>query len=276
MVTNDNQNILQGLGYKGTSLIAALSEAKKRIFTVEDARRILGGKPVSVNSLLRKLVNGKKIIRLERGKFLITPPESWRQGDYLEQGITLAANLISPYYLSFWTALNYYGYTEQSSKTIFVVTERTKKALKIGGIRFQFVKFLPEKFFGFEKVWFDNQQVNMADREKMIVDCLDQPRYCGEITEVAKVLWNGQKEIDLDKLVAYSNRMNNFAIAKRLGFLLEILKLGSSQIIKNLQSKISQGYSLLEPFGSKTGNYNSRWKLLVNVDPKHLTEWINH
>ncbi len=185
----------------------------------------------------------------------------------------LASYLITPYYLSFWTALNYYGYTEQPSRTVFAATIKSKTPVNIKGIRFQFVKFKPEKFFGFKKIWLNGDMINMAEREKTIIDCLDQPRYCGETAETAKGLWNGRNELDFTKVIRYAEIMENRAVFKRLGYLMETLKLNDSRIIKKLRKNLSKGYAPLEPLGGKKGTYNNRWRLFVNVDPEYLTEW---
>jgi predicted transcriptional regulator of viral defense system len=270
------QSIVEGLGRKEAKLIASLREDGKRVFRTADANKILDSSTNAVNILLSKLVKKKKILRIERGKYLIIPPEAWKTGEYLEEGIILASTLIEPYYLSYWTALNYYGYTEQPANTIFVVAQKSRIALNIGQMRFQFIKLNPSKFFGFETVWIGNQKVNMATREKTIVDGLDQSRYCGEITEVVKGIWNGRKELDWKKLADYSLRMNNSAILKRLGFLIEILGIHKPAQIKRLRKNIGKGYSPLDPNGSKTGKYNNRWNLRVNVPEKNLLEWRKH
>ncbi len=270
------QNIVKGLGYRGTELITNLSDEGKRIFVLNDAVSAMGGKRHAVTNLLYNLVKRKKILRLERGKYLIIPPEAWKTGEYLEEGIVLASSLVKPYYLSYWTALSYYGYTEQPANTIFIVTLKSRTVLNVGQMRFQFIKLNPVKIFGFETVWVDNQKVNIATREKTIVDCLDQPRYCGEITEVAKGLWNGRKELDWKKLVDYSLKMKNSAILKRLGFLMEILGIEKTALKKRMKKNICQGYSSLDPNGNKSGNYNNRWNLRVNIPEKTLIEWRKH
>lgn len=270
------QNIVSGLGYRGTELITNLRDEGKRVFTLKEAVDAIGGNSHAVTNLIYNLVKQKKILRIERGKYLIIPPEAWKTGEYLEEGIVLASFLIEPYYLSYWTALSYYGYTEQPANTIFVVAQKCRSALNIGQMRFQFIKLNSAKFFGFETVWAGDQQVNVATREKMIVDCLDQPQYCGEIAEVAKGIWNGQKELDWKKLADYSLKMNNSAVLKRLGFLMETLGITKPALIKRIRSSLGKGYSLLDPNGNKTGRYYNRWNLRVNTPEENLTEWRKH
>jgi len=270
------QSIVEGLGRKEAKLIATLREDGKRVFKTGDANEILDSSRYAVNILLSKLVKKRKILRIERGKYLIIPPEAWKTGEYLEEGIVLASSLVDPYYLSYWTSLNYYGYTEQPANTIFIVTQKSRTPLYLGQMRFQFINLNPSKFFGFETVWIGNQKIVIATREKTIVDCLDQPRYCGEITEVAKGIWNGRKELDWKKLIDYSMKMRNSAILKRLGFLMEILSIEKPALIKRLRRNLGKGYSQLDPNDNKSGTYYNRWNLRVNVPEANLIEWRKH
>jgi len=270
------RSISEGIGQKGVQLIANLRDIGKKVFRTEEALQILEGNQHAVNILLSKLEKKGLILRLERGKYMIIPPEAWKTGEYLEEGIVLASSLIYPYYLSFWTALNYYGFTEQPSRTIFIASQKAKAAVNVKGIKFQFIKLCPYKFFGFESVQVGDQVINLASREKTIVDCLDQLRYCGEISEVAKGVWNGRKELNWQKLLNDAIRMNNSAILKRLGFIMESLGIEKPSIIQKFQENIGKGYSLLELNGNRTGRYNRRWRLLINVPVGSLTEWRKH
>jgi predicted transcriptional regulator of viral defense system len=139
------------------------------------------------------------------------------------------------------------------------------------------VKLHPAKFFGFIDHWVGSVKVTMANREKTIVDCLDQPRYAGEIVEVAKGLWNGKDEIDFAKMLEYVLCMKNGAIIKRLGYLMDILEIGKPEIREGLLKHLTQGMVILDPYrGRSKGMLDAEWKLVINVNPKNLTEWITH
>ena len=272
-----NRNKMTGLGSKEAELIATVGYSGRRVFTVSEAAKLLETSNINVSKIVHRLVQKRKIQRIEKAKYLLIPPEAWKTGEYTEEGIIVAAQLISPYYLAYWTALSFYGWTEQPSKTIFVATTKIKKPVELQGIIIKFVKLKPEKFFGFEDQWVGNQKVSVADREKTIVDCLDQPRYCGEIVEIAKGLWNGRKEIDYPKLLDYVLRMKNRAIIKRLGYLMDVLEIHQPRIRKKLLKQVTPNFAPLDP-GEKSsvGFPNKEWNLRVNVNPDNLTEWRKH
>ena len=272
-----NRNKMTGLGPKEAELIATIGRAGRRVFSISDASELMGVSNIHVSRLVHRLVQKKKLQRIEKAKYLLIPPEAWKEGEYTEEGIIVASQLIAPYYLSYWTALSFYGWTEQPSRTIFVATPKIKKPVELQGMNIRFVKLNPNRFFGFEEHWVGNQKVVVAEKEKTIIDCLDQPRYCGEIIEVAKGLWNGRKEIDYRKLFDYALRVKNGAVIKRLGYLLDVLEINKPKIRKELLNNKSPNLALLDP-GHKgsTGEKNKEWNLTVNVDPRNLTEWRTH
>jgi len=272
-----NQNKMTGLGPKETELIATIGSKGLRVFTVSDVAGLLNITNISASQIIHRLVEKRKLQRIEKAKYLLIPPEAWKIGEYTEEGIIVASQLVTPYYLSYWTALSFHGWTEQPSRTIFVATPKIKKAVELQGINIKFVKLHTRRFFGFGEHWVGNQKVVVAEKEKTIVDCLDQPRYCGEIVEVAKGLWNGRKDLDQGKLLKYALKMKNGAIIKRLGYLLDILEINKPKTRKELLKNKTPNFALLDP--GQTGStiaQNKEWSLNVNVNPKNLTEWRTH
>jgi len=268
--------MIKGLGPKEAELIAILSNTGKRVFSVSEAAKLVGITSENASDLVLQLFKKKKLVRIEKARYLIVPPEAWATGKYTEEGIVIASQLISPYYLSYWTAFSYYGWTEQPSKTIFVATTKQKTTLEVQGMRFQFVRLKAHRFFGYTEQWIGNQKVAVAEREKALVDGLDQPRYCGEIVEVAKGVWNGRKEVNWDTLLDYAVRMKNGAIIKRLGFLLDVLGIVEPTVRKALKKHLTTGFASLDPGSKGEGTYHTEWNIFANVNVRNLTEWRTH
>lgn len=267
---------LKTLGPTSARLIMELGG--QTIFTTQEAIEILGTRPENGRDLLHDLVERGWLRRLERSKYMVLPQDVGPEGHYTEHEFIIAENLVTPYYISYWTALNHYGFTEQVARTIFVATTTDKRPVEIAGLTYRFVLLAEHKFFGFVPEWIEDKQVNIASREKMLVDCLDFPQYCGGIAEAIKGLWYGyeEKTLDWDTLTDYTERMGNRTIFKRLGYLAEVLELPIEEHIDLWNSKISSGYSTLDPTMGKTGSYNTRWNLLVNLSPGELLEWREH
>jgi predicted transcriptional regulator of viral defense system len=267
---------MTGLGSKEAELIATIGNKGLRVFSVAEAAKLLGYSNATVSQLVHRLVNKSKLTRIEKAKYLVIPPEAWSAGEYTEEGIIIASQLVKPCYLSYWSALQFYGWTEQPSRTIYVVVQKQKSSVDLNGISVRFVRTKPYRFFGFENHWVGNQMISVAEKEKAIVDCLDQSRYAGEIVEIVKGLFNGRKELSIPKLIEYSAHMKNPSIIKRLGFLLDTLELWPAKLRKQALKQVTTAIVLLDPEAEKSGYVCADWNLRVNVNPKNLTEWINH
>jgi predicted transcriptional regulator of viral defense system len=271
-------NTTKTLGTLTAKLLATLRERGQRTITTQEVINLLGTNRHATEQLLSDLVSRRWLKRIERGKYMILPLASGLEGTYTEHEFLIAASLIAPYYISYWTALSYYGFTEQVARTVFVAALKQKRPVEVSGITFRFVRLSKHKFFGFVQEWIEDKQVNIASREKTVVDCLDLPQYCGGVAEAIKGLWYGyeEKSLDWDTLTEYAERMGNRTIFKRLGYLAELLELPIGEHISLWNSKISSGYGLLDPAMGKTGSYNTRWNLLVNLSPGELLEWREH
>lgn len=141
------------------------------------------------------------------------------------------------------------------------------------GVTYRFVTLAPHKFFGHTRAWVGDQAVEIATREKTIIDGLDHPEWCGGIIQLARGLWRGRSEIDLTQVCRDARRMKNGAIFKRLGYLLERLNLGSEELRDRLAKDVSEGYSLLDPLSPHAGKHLARWHLVVNVADDDLLGW---
>jgi len=271
MMTNNART----LGKTGSDLLTEMTRQGKRIFTFKDAVRAYGSSGQSLRELLSTLVKRGWLQRVEKGKYLILPFEAGREREWTEHEFIIASYLIQPYYIGFRSALNYYGYTEQVSRTVFIASTRRKlkSSLEISGVTYRFVSISERKLFGAKQISIDGYQVNISEPEKTIVDCLDQLRYCGGISEVAKALWYGRDELDLVKMAEYSRRNGNRAASQRLGYLIEMLGLKTEKAVDILLQSISKRYAALDTLSEPKGKYIDRWKVIVNVPDDELSQW---
>ncbi|MBI2662149.1 type IV toxin-antitoxin system AbiEi family antitoxin domain-containing protein [Candidatus Woesearchaeota archaeon] len=258
-----------GLGKKSSQLLSELAENNKPIFTVDDAVTVLKEKKSSVTKLLHDLTRNKWLFRLSRGKYLILPLEAGVKPEFTEHEFIIASKLIEHYYISYWSALNYYGFTEQVSKTVFVATPKRKREMNLLGLKIKFITIKKDKFFGFKKILVNNRPVNIADKEKGIVDCLDLPRNCGGIVEVIKAIDSAKEELDFRKLKDYAKRMKNQAIMNRLGYILELLGIET-------RFKAGKHYVFLDPLIKNKISYNAKWKIIENIPKTDLLSWREH
>jgi predicted transcriptional regulator of viral defense system len=213
--------------------------------------------------LLQRMERDGLVARIEHGKFLLLglSPEK-----VFANPLYIGCNLHSPSYVSFWSALHFYGLTEQVPLTVFLATTRRKSEREFRGTRFVFVTLKPEAFFGYRREVMDDLPVLVADTSKTILDCLSLPEYAGGITEVAKALRIAiaENSLDVAELIEYAGRLKNYSLNARLGYLLELL----GQRTEGIETP--RGPVRLDPGNHERGNYQPRWKLYVNIPPSEL------
>ena len=257
----------RGLGKQGSKLLTILSASKKTVFALKDAERALGGiGGPRLRKLLHDLAKGRWVERIERGKYLIYPLEAGWKPDYGTHPFIIARGLVEPYYVGFWSALNYYGITEQGSRTTLIATTKKKRPFPYKEEVYRFVSLPRKRFFGIRKEWMGESTFNISDREKTVLDCLFLPKYGGGLTEVAKAF---REKIDYGKLCAYAVKMDDLATLKRLGCLLDVLEIKTANAGK-LLGRVSGGYCLLDAAGPKTGEKNAKWRVIENIPREEL------
>jgi predicted transcriptional regulator of viral defense system len=263
------------LGGAGSDLLTEITRQGKRIFTYEEAVQAYGSSNRRLRELLSGLVKRGWLQRIEKGKYLILPLEAGREREWTEHEFIIGSYLIEPYYVGFRSALNYYGYTEQLSRTVYIASTRRKmkSSLTVSGVTYRLVKLPERKFFGFKQITLDGFKINISEPEKTIVDCLDQIHYCGGIAEIARVLWYGRDELDFLKMAEYSRRNGNRASSQRLGYLIEVLDFQAEKAIKVLLKSLSAGYAPLDILSGPKGKYIERWKVIMNLPEKELAQW---
>ena len=213
--------------------------------------------------LLQRMEREGLVAAVERGKYLLlglTPERVF------SNPLFIGANILSPAYISFWSALHFHGLTEQVPLTVFVATSRRKPELNFRGTRYKFVTLKSTAFFGYRRETLDGLPVLVADQAKSILDSLTLPEYAGGITEVAKALRIGLSEVglDLNALIEYAVRLKNGSLSSRLGYLLELL----DQPTSGLQP--SRGPVLLDTRQKERGVFHPHWKLYVNISKSDL------
>jgi predicted transcriptional regulator of viral defense system len=173
------------------NILAQLNRNGKEIYTFSEIQGIASNlSQGTIWKVLSELVKEKRLIRLKRGIYLYVPEgyqENWTTSNFW-----IGANLVQPYAISFWSALNQWGLTEQLPNRTYIQTTKSivNYSKNILGSEYQFVRLSPKRFFGNMKIWVANHQVNITDQEKTLVDCLAFPAYCGGISEAVKGLYN--------------------------------------------------------------------------------------
>lgn len=256
------------LGPISAQLVQELIAASKTIFTLEDASRIYGKSKQETSSFLRDLVNRGVLIRIKSGTFLVS--QYGQELTQLDNWPLIAKALTEPneYFISHYSAMRLHGMTTHPLMHVFITMHKRKLAKRVHKLVYQFIYCKKPHFWGITEEWITKQEkIYVSDIERTILDGLDRPDLCGGIIEVVRGIWSKQKQIQWDKLAEYAINYHSKAAIKRLGYILEVLKLDEKCILflKN-QLVSNRDYILLDPNDEKKGKYLSKWKLQINMN----------
>ena len=234
------------------------------VFTFDNAYKIMHINRVYLRKIIYRLEKRGAIERIARGKYIIVPLHG-EKGKYTLHEFIIGSLLVTPYAISYWSALNYYGMTEQIPSTVFIQTTSWKKKqeIEVFGVKYKLVRIKKEKIFGLRTEWIEETEINITDREKTIIDCLDKPQYCGGVVEVAKAL--RKENLNHEKIVKYAREIGNSGVIRRFGYLCDFLRIDIDvPMIK------TRNYLLLDPTMPHKGKKEAKWRVIVNLDERIL------
>ena len=253
------------LGPLEAKLVFTLEKKGATLFNITDAKKILGCSEKVLRVVLWRLTSKGRIQRVKRGHYLLIPAKAGYKTKWSEHVFAFIDALLDEYYVGYWTALSYWGMTEQIPRTFFVATKKRRRNFNYEAVFIRFVTISPHKFFGWTTETIGEQEFRISDREKTIVDSLDLPQHVGGVLEAVKGL---AQDLDWNRVVEYTDKLRNRTVYKRLGYLVETLGLEPpTGIVERLQRNISLGYSWLDPTApKKVIKTNSRWRLKININ----------
>jgi predicted transcriptional regulator of viral defense system len=259
-------------------LLSYLHEEKIAYFNQRIAVQALPhSKEGAIRELLSDMVRRGLLMRLKDGIYSVIPYEEDAQ-NYMPDWHLAVEHLVNntPHYIGYYSALQIHQLiTQPSLKEQIVVSKQIKPSeILIKEVPFQFIYHNEKHFFGGKKIWVDNfNKVFCSDLEKTFVDCLFKPEYAGGIPDIARALFISKDKINYETLLNYTIQFDSQAVIKRLGFLLEVLKMGTS-ILEDLQNRRTASYVLLDTELPKEGKRNSRWRIQQNIETESIISSI--
>jgi len=273
-----NNKLKKTLGPQAAHLVITLYEQNKPIFRLKEVQKILRLGEVSSSNFVRKLVNRGVVTRLKPGLFILVPFELGKEAEYIGNPFVVAREIMDgkDYFLSHATAMEIHGGVTQPQLVVYVTTLKPRRSITALGIEFRFIHSQKKYFFGISGYWVTKQEkVKVSDLERTIIDGLKQPEYCGGLTEVAKGLWMRHQDVNINRLISYAIKIGVGAVIRRLGFLLELYKIGTSEDWEILSSHLTETYVRLDPLLTSEGKYLRKWRLQRNVSPEELLSVVS-
>jgi len=261
------------LGKISANLINKLYNENKYIFKINDVQSITNKNYNETTDLLSKLVKRKVISRLKSGKFLIIPQEIGTIENYIGNWYVAAREIVnSPdYYIAFYSAMHYWGMLTQPLIKIWIATPQRQIVPREMKNKLVFVIINNKFIWGVKEEWVTKtEKIRISDLEKTIVDGVFHPQYCGGITEIAKGIWLTKDKINYKLLKEYIQKYNKPIIAKRTGYILEILKINQPELISELKNYVRDRYDIFDPVLPAKNINKNNWRLIDNIGRQQI------
>jgi len=141
-----------------------LKKKKICIFTPLDFQRIFGVSFYSAKNFISRHTKTGLFIKVKNGMYIFTenkPPQFF-----------IANKLYQPSYISFETALSYYGIIPETIYTVFSATTKPSREFEVVNKVFNFHRIKKEFFFGYRPQKIEGITVLIAEPEKALADYL--------------------------------------------------------------------------------------------------------
>jgi len=188
---------------KNTEIMTILQQCHKSLFTTEDLKKLLNiAKENTLYKRIERLISQGILLPITKGKYRYA---------YKEASDFEIANFIhNPSYLSFESALNFYGILIQTPYQMLSATTARSKTIEANNKEYRYIHLSPELYFGYRK----EKNFLIAYPEKAIID---------QLYLVAKGLVTiDKKDLDLGKInkkrmITFTKRIKNKLLMKRIG-----------------------------------------------------------
>ncbi len=263
----------RSLSKNEADLILAWEWDKRRLVSLKDIIKRLRCSPGYAYKMAHVLQKKGWLQSIAKGHYLVIGAERGPKGVPEMNPYIVAPLLPKPYFIAYRAACAHHGLITQLPTAIHVAVPRQKPPLELMNVRFEFVALSKKRFFGFQEVTIMGETVNMSDVERSVLDAIDRPELVGGIEESAHALFNASKKLDQAKLLDYLKRYEDGGLARRLGYLCQVLKIQlSKDLTAYLRGQVTHNPALLGArarWGAE-GERAREWNLIVNVPLQQL------
>ncbi|MFH1415371.1 MAG: type IV toxin-antitoxin system AbiEi family antitoxin [Elusimicrobiota bacterium] len=264
-----NNNIKPNSNYQGLSkdevyLISRAEYEKQKIVTRAFTLKLFNN-PKKTDNILDELRRKGRLLQIEKGKYFIVPMKApnqlWVPNEFVTAKYWIGE---ASYYIGYFTMYNYWGFTEQIPQTMYVLNTKKSKTKVIADTKYKAVKITKEKYYGIKKIKIEGEEIIISDRERTLVDLVDNPP--GSFNIMRGILKDNIGKIDCDKFTDYLVRYPVKAVLKRAGCIMAALGV-QNNLLNRLKDNIGNAgtYVVLNPENqNRKGRVNKEWGLIIN------------
>ncbi len=141
-----------------TEFIEKIRQIGKDYYTLKDLAKIWKLKKESLKVTCSRMVRKKLLLRIEKNIYIL--PEKFA---YIDR---IANQIYSPSYLSFESALSWWGVLSQAPYSLTFASSKRSKKISIGKVEIVYRHLKDDLFFGFE----NRNNLFIAEPEKAFLD----------------------------------------------------------------------------------------------------------
>jgi len=263
----------RSLSKREGDLVLALEWEKMRFITLKGIKRRLRCSDTYARYLAHTLQKKGWLEPLGKGNYQLIGAERGPRGVPEMNPYVVARVLPKPYFFAYRIACLHYGLVTQVPTVIHVAVTRPKRPVDLKNVRFEFVVLTKKRFFGSQDATLQGERVRFSDLERTVLDALDRPDLVGGIEAAAQAVFEAGKKIDYAKLLSYFKRLDESGLARRFGYLADILKVilpGNLAAYLRSQVKKDPVYLASPKRWGRDGNRDKKWNLVVNVSRDEL------
>jgi len=204
------------------------------------------------------------LVRIRKGQYVvITDISTLGSNDLSEYVIAQAIHKDS--YISFENALQYHGLFDQLLNTVGSVTAAYARKHIVQKTTYLFSRVKKDLYFGFtQEVVGESYRVNMAEKEKALLDMLYFKTSAYAVSIVLEKLREYKHRLDFKKLQEYAKRYG-VGMVRTAGFLLDQAGVDTTELLTYAKRK-QNSYNKLT---AKASKFDAKWRLYY--DPYIIT-----
>ena len=239
---------------------------KMKLFSLQDAVQIVGTEK-SAKDLLRNYKKQQLICPVRRNLYTVTDLATKQA---IATKFEIGSNITSSAYLSYHSALEYYGLAHQQFFVLYVSSSKKFTSFDFEGIHYQYCKSISEK--GVYTPLMDSL-VRVTDEERTLIDCIDRIDRAGGLEELLHAI-TSITYLNENKMLTYLEIYNKQFLYQKAGFLLSYFQQEtklSDNFLKICREKMGKSTRYLDEL-SVTSVYHSQWKLFAPENIRSFSE----
>lgn len=136
--------------------------ANLKLFTSLDYKRVLNLNYQTAKRSITRYIRAGFLAKARKGFYFIkaNPPHEFE----------IANKIYQPSYISFETALSFYGIIPETIYEVMSATSRTTRSFNVNNIKYSYKKIKKDCFNGYKSIKIKNATILIAEPEKALVD----------------------------------------------------------------------------------------------------------